>query len=72
MLLKYFEPGHYDDCQQFETIQKLCLGYQNVYMSSMAGAVSLISVSGENAKQFLKVCPTHFEIGCLHQMGQEV
>lgn len=78
MLLKSLEPGRYDDYQQFETIRKLRSGYHNVYMSSVAGAASLRSVSGEKAKQFLNVCPTHsswfehFAIGCLRRMGQEV
>ncbi len=59
MLLKYLEPGHYADYQQFDTIWKLRAGYSNVYMSSVAGASSLCTVGCDTAKQFINVCPTH-------------
>jgi hypothetical protein len=54
MLLKSLEPGRYEAYQrayqQFETIRKLRSGYHNIYMSSVVGAFSICSVSGDKAK----------------------
>jgi len=79
MVLKSLEPGrHNRHYQQFETIQRLCAGYSNLYLSSEEGTSCLRTMGGDMVKHSLTHSPTQstwfdcFSQGCVQRMGLDV
>lgn len=78
MLAKSLEPGRYKNYRHFETMRKLRSAFSNLFHTSAAGSVSMLTLGRGSAKTFLSLCPSHslwferFAKGCLRRMGQEV
>jgi len=77
MLVKFLQPGKYQDYTQFETLRKLQSAYSNFHHASAQGMASMILLGRDTSKAFLSSCPTNslwferFAQGCFRRMGQE-
>jgi hypothetical protein len=71
MLAKSLEPGRYKNYRHFETMRKLRSAFSNLFHTSAAGSVSMLTLGRGSAKTFLSLCPSHslwferFAKGCL-------